>query len=85
MAYNPPIGSIYHLYTSCILPSGGLCATYHLLGELETTIDLLGFLGQALVNFGSFSRDKEVKGTCTPFTRMCGCTHGIYWGTPRDS
>ena len=39
MAYNPPIGSIYHLYTTYILPSGGLYATYHLLGEPETTID----------------------------------------------
>ena len=40
MAYNPPIGSIYHLYTTYILPSGGIYATYHLLGEPETTIDL---------------------------------------------
>ena len=39
MAYNPPIGSIYYLYTTYILPSGGLYATYHLLGEPETTID----------------------------------------------
>ncbi len=39
MAYNPPIGSIYHLYTTYILASGGLYATYHLLGEPETTID----------------------------------------------
>ena len=44
MAYNPPIGSIYHLYTTYILPSGGLYATYHLLGEPETTIDYWGFL-----------------------------------------
>ena len=29
---------IYHLYTTYILPSGGLYATYHLLGEPETTI-----------------------------------------------
>ena len=36
MAYNPPIGSIYHLYTTYILPSGGLYATYHLLWEPET-------------------------------------------------
>ena len=41
MAYNPPIGIIYHLYTTYILPSGGLYATYHLLGEPETTIDVL--------------------------------------------
>ena len=41
MAYNPPIGSIYHLYTTYILPSGGLYATYHLLREPETTIDVL--------------------------------------------
>ena len=30
MAYNPPIGNIYHLYTTYI---------YHLLGEPETTIE----------------------------------------------
>ncbi len=36
---HPPIGSIYHLYTTYILPSGGLYATYHLSGEPETTID----------------------------------------------
>ena len=41
MAYNPPIGSIYHLYTAWILPSGGLYATYHLLGEPETTFDIV--------------------------------------------
>ena len=35
----PPIGSIYHLYTTYILPSGGLYATYHLIGEPETTIE----------------------------------------------
>ena len=45
MAYNPPIGSIYHLYTTYILPSGGLYATYHLLGEPGTTIDLRGIYG----------------------------------------
>ena len=39
VAYNPPIGSIYHLYTTYILPCGGLYATYHLLGEPETTIE----------------------------------------------
>ena len=39
MAYNPLIGSIYHLYTTYILPCGGLYATYHLLREPETTID----------------------------------------------
>ena len=40
MAYNPPIGSIYHLYTTYMLPFGRLYATYHLLGEPETAIDL---------------------------------------------
>ena len=29
------------VYTTYILPSGGLYATYHLLGEPETTIDFL--------------------------------------------
>ena len=29
----------YHLYTTYILPFGGLYATYHLLGEPETTIE----------------------------------------------
>ena len=28
------------VYTTYILPSGGLYATYHLLGEPETTIDM---------------------------------------------
>ena len=41
MAYDPPIGSIYHLYTTWILPSGGLYATYHLLREPETTFDIV--------------------------------------------
>ena len=27
MAYNPPIGSIYHLYTTYILPSGEVFGT----------------------------------------------------------
>ncbi len=39
MAYNTPIASIYHLYTTYILPSGGLYATYHLLREPKTTIE----------------------------------------------
>ena len=39
MASNPPIGSIYHKFTTYILPSGGLYATYHLLREPETTIE----------------------------------------------
>ena len=34
-------GNSYRLYTTYILPSGGLYATYHLLGEPETTIDFL--------------------------------------------
>ena len=36
---HPPIGSIYHLPTTYMLPSGGLYATYHPLREPETTID----------------------------------------------
>ena len=40
MAYNPPIGSIYHLYTTYILPSRGLYNPYHLLPEPEKSIDL---------------------------------------------
>ena len=39
----PPIGSTYHLF----LPSGGLCATYHLLGEPETTIDKIAKILQS--------------------------------------
>ena len=39
MAYNPPIGSIYHLYTPYILPSRGLHNPYHLLPEPEKSID----------------------------------------------
>ena len=36
--WDPPEGKDYKWY---ILPIGGLYATYHLLGEPETTIDLL--------------------------------------------
>ncbi len=36
--------TIYHLYTTYILPSGVLYATYHLLGEPETTIDKIPWL-----------------------------------------
>ena len=39
MAYNPPIGSIYHLYTTYILPSGGLYNPYHPLQEPEKSIE----------------------------------------------
>ena len=51
MAYNPPIGSIYHLYTTYILPSGGLYATYHLLGEPETTIEYTKFRCGSITNW----------------------------------
>ena len=37
MAYSIPQLAVYTTY---ILPSGGLYATYHLLGEPETTIDI---------------------------------------------
>ena len=39
MIYNPPIGSIYHLYTTYILPIGWSYITYHLLREPETAVD----------------------------------------------
>ena len=39
MPYNPPIGSIYQLYTTYILPIGWLYITYHLLREPETAIE----------------------------------------------
>ncbi len=38
VARNPPEGKDYKW---SILPIGGLYATYHLLGEPETTIDFL--------------------------------------------
>ena len=40
MAYNPPEGNIEVVYKWYILPIGGLYATYHLLREPETTIDV---------------------------------------------
>ena len=40
MIYNHRIGSIYHLYTTYILPSGWLYATYHLLREPGNSIDI---------------------------------------------
>ena len=39
VAYNPPIGSIYHLYTTYILPSRGLYNPYHPLQEPEKSTD----------------------------------------------
>ena len=48
----------YHLYTTYILPSGRLYATYHLLGEPETTIDH----GSPFQSF-SLSGSSQVSGT----------------------
>ena len=47
---NHPIGSIYHLYTTYILPSRGLYNPYHPLQEPEKSIDLTQqiFVRQAL-------------------------------------
>ena len=64
MAYNPPIGSIYHLYTTYILPSGGLYATYHLLGEPETTIDTDHFWSLCFTLFQSFPSLKSRSHIC---------------------
>ena len=36
---HPPIGSIYHVYTTYILPSRGLYNPYHLLPETEKSIE----------------------------------------------
>ena len=55
--YNPPIGSIYHLYTTSILCSGGLSATCHLLrkpvrplkmGAISKGNDMTWYLLQSL-------------------------------------
>ena len=43
-SYWFPIGSIYHLYTTSMLPIGWLYGTYHLLREPETAIELSRFL-----------------------------------------
>ncbi len=62
VAYNPPIGSIYHLYTTYILPSGVLYATYHLLGEPETSIEFLSgliYLMASWLGFHLFHLQKE--------------------------
>ena len=40
MIYNHPIGSIYQLYTTYILPIGWLYATYHLVREPGNSIDI---------------------------------------------
>ena len=39
--YNHPIGSIYHLYTTYILPSRGIYSPYHPLQEPEKSIELV--------------------------------------------
>ena len=74
MAYNPPIGSIYHLYTTYILPSGGLYATYHLLWEPETTIDkMLESYQYDLTNSGIHSQNETPLKAYGPFS---GRFHG---------
>ena len=40
--YNHPIGNIYHLYTTYLLPIGWLYGTYHLLWEPGNSIDKTG-------------------------------------------
>ena len=45
MAYNPPIGSIYHLYTTYILPSfGGYIIPTTLYRNLKNPLTFLSFL-----------------------------------------
>ena len=51
MAYNPPIGNIYHIYTTYILPSEGVYNPYHPLQEPEKSIDHVRVLNLARVGF----------------------------------
>ena len=81
MAYNPPIGSIYHLYITYILPSGGLYATYHLLGEPETTIEFLrNKLELQFFNMKKHSWRLEVLELISVFFRqfMCYILSSVY-------
>ena len=62
MAYNPPIGSMYQIYTTYILPSGGLYNPYHPLQEPEKTIEpgvFLFDLGATYVVFQGSGRSNE--------------------------
>ena len=63
---HPPIGRKNTTYIPLIyiLPSGGLYATYHLLGEPETTID---FLGQGVLTATVLTKNK------------CHSTLGFFW------
>ena len=74
MAYNPPIGSIYHLYTTYILPSGGLYATHHLLREPETTIELTSVLGAHPPSRGNdhltFNDGNPIVGIYVPWSKV---------------
>ena len=72
MAYNPPIGSIYHLYTTYILPSGGLYATYHPLGEPETTIGPTGFFTFLIRNLVWMSLGKKHCRNRSNVLTLCG-------------
>ena len=47
------------VYTTYILPSGGLHATYHLLGEPETTIDLINCCACCVI-FGMSTTNKNM-------------------------
>ena len=62
MSYNPPIGSIYHLYTTYILPSRGLYNPYHLLPEPEKSIEISGCFGFLSVPVGFSSQEEEYDG-----------------------
>ena len=82
MAYNPPIGSIYHLYTTYILPSGGLYATYHLLREPETTIEMLLCY---LYKRDTFIRETPTHGYTSPYqlTVTKNFVRYLKWRDPR--
>ena len=78
MICNHPIGSIYHLYTTYILPIGWLYATYHLLREPGNSIDYeprvitvqLRILG---------SHQVVVLGVNWWCWRRCNCSSGLAW------
>ena len=61
MAYNPPIGSIYDLYSTYILPSGGLYATYHPLQEPDKSIEnmMIMMVGKRHTDIPSCTADAQ--------------------------
>ena len=67
---------VYHLYTTYILPSGGLYATYHPLQEPEKSIDHI-FLAWRRIPVQGFSRQIELNPKHVPCVVCSGSSASL--------